>query len=629
MSSWNTPEAITRTGASHARRGVVCQDASGRYSLLDRRGQPVHLMVVADGHGGQRYTHSHVGSRLACELSLNLIEGQLGQWASIGRGARERWQQWLEATFPTSLHQRWLAAVESHWRQENIDKDAAEAPFSPLAYGTTIALVMMTPTWWGHTGLGDWDLVRIGSDGEVELVNEEQEEDQTGGEATYSLCLNNAPKHFAARTAVHPITEQQPTFSLVLSTDGVRKSCSTDADFFAIARYLCEAEQPRNGDAAAQLNADLDRISSQGSGDDVSVAIGRWLLIREKSHQPGGARRRDKQLQRSKPLIVQPRKKDASHGTNTTAPAGNMLPDHGGGVNRAPAIAGDQGLEPKTPTRVPWLVLGILLSAAGLGVAGMALLAIGPFSRGDSRSAEPSLELVAVLRKQADELCKQPIVPITGHTTEGPSYKSRDANNLQGDDNGGAGDGRERIESNDESAYISSGIMEGKTPPGFTVPISPAPLAESLYNSLYYHITSHLGLYKKQFDDMASRKQSPDQFLANPSQDPLAALIAWSLQDPNLKELMISIPDAIEAQSRLLDLLPRWIRPSSSTPSRGSPYVPCPELARALEKQWRRAKSEAAEGLRLGEPTRRTPSSSQKSTTPPKLDLYTNSQPKP
>lgn len=273
VSNWSIPETTTRTGASHARRGVVCQDASGWRSLQDRSGKPVHLMVVADGHGGKRYTQSDVGSRLACEMALNLLTEQLAKWSSVGNGSPQRWQEWLEGPFPKALHQRWLAAIEEHWKQ---DTELSEADFNPVPYGTTLALVVMTLGWWAHSGLGDWDLVRITPDGEAELVNQEEEEEQTGGEATFSLCLRNAPQHFAGRTAVYPIDKQEPDFSLLLSTDGVRKSCSTDTDFLKIASYLCEAEQPREGEIAEQLKADLDRISSQGSGDDVSIAIGRW-----------------------------------------------------------------------------------------------------------------------------------------------------------------------------------------------------------------------------------------------------------------------------------------------------------------------------------------------------------------
>ena len=134
-------------------------------------------MVVADGHGGKRYIHSDVGSRLACKLSLNLVAEQLGQMSSVGRDAVQRWQEWLEDAFPKALHQRWKSAVETHWYKESTKRETSETSYSPLSYGTTIALVMMTPTWWAHTGLGDWDLVRIGSNGEVKLVNEEHEEE--------------------------------------------------------------------------------------------------------------------------------------------------------------------------------------------------------------------------------------------------------------------------------------------------------------------------------------------------------------------------------------------------------------------------------------------------------------------
>ena len=234
-------------------------------------------MAVADGHGGQRYTRSDVGSRLACDIALTIMATQFSQWSGANQAEQQLWQSWLETTFPRNLHQQWLKSVERHWQDESTELvEALEEPFSPLCYGTTIGVVIMTPTWWGHTGLGDWDLVRVGPHGDATLVSEEQDEGQTNGEATYSLCLSNAYVHFASRTTVSPITEGSPNFSLLLSTDGVRKSCSTDDDFFEIAKYLCRGERPRSANEMKELDADLDKISSQGSGDDVSVAIGRW-----------------------------------------------------------------------------------------------------------------------------------------------------------------------------------------------------------------------------------------------------------------------------------------------------------------------------------------------------------------
>jgi hypothetical protein len=56
----------------------------------------------------------------------------------------------------------------------------------------------------------------------------------------------------------------------VLSSDGVRKSCATDADFLQLCAQLCSIHDP------ADLTQGLEQITHQGSGDDVSVAMGQW-----------------------------------------------------------------------------------------------------------------------------------------------------------------------------------------------------------------------------------------------------------------------------------------------------------------------------------------------------------------
>ncbi|MCP9904693.1 protein phosphatase 2C domain-containing protein [Cyanobium sp. BA5m-10] len=495
MSSWFVPEVNTRTGASHARRGVVCQDASGWCSLKDRSGHPVQLMVVADGHGGKRYIHSDVGSRLACELSLNLVAEQLGQSSSVGRDAVQRWQEWLEGSFAQTLHRRWLAAVEAHWNQERIKTEASEDPYSPLSYGTTIALVIMTPDWWGHTGLGDWDLVRIGSDGEVELASEEQEEDQTGGETTYSLCLSNAPRHFVARTAVHPITEQETPFSLLLSTDGVRKSCSTDADFFAIVRYLCEAEQPRQGDAAVQLSSDLDRISSQGSGDDVSVAIGRWRVVSEKPHLSRGARHPKQGLQPSQLVIVQPCQEKPLASTSAAKAEAIVNTDLSPTLIQGGGSKNNQISENCLQRHIPWPIVAlVVIVVAAIGAtAGIAWKGLGPFTRANkSNLAQKNSQLVAALQNQSSKLCNS---------------------------------------------------MKNAGSPAF--PPSPR-INDELINS----IAGQLSPYKRIFKDTLRDTRIRNIYLAMPSKDPLGALIASSNPELEQPQLVEFCPELREALSR-------------------------------------------------------------------------------
>jgi len=268
---WLPPLCCTRTGASHLRKGSPCQDASGLHTFHDLKGATITLMAVADGHGGARYVHSDVGSWLACRVALITAQQQLRE-KNTSSGSPQEWNQWLGQELPRIIHRRWLRAVEKHWHAHHAA--AKDEEFVPLLYGATLGLVIMTPGWWGQTGLGDWDLLQVNVDG-AELLSEESDS-AASGEATFSLCLKDAPAYFAPRTSIQTLDGSSPGFALMLSTDGIRKSCSTDQDFFAIARYLSQTQHEVASDPEVDFDESLDRISSQGSGDDVSVAVGFW-----------------------------------------------------------------------------------------------------------------------------------------------------------------------------------------------------------------------------------------------------------------------------------------------------------------------------------------------------------------
>ncbi len=263
MNRWAAPIAASRAGAAHLRAGRPCQDAVLCRELRDVDGQPVILMAVADGHGGRRYRRSEVGSRLACETALAVVADALAA-APPGDG-EAAWSRWLAHGLPEAVQRRWLEAVQAHWQS-----DPGEGGFEPQLYGSTLGLVVMTTRWWGHTGLGDWDLVRVEADGRARLLEEENEPTALG-EATCSLCQPQAASLFARRAALHPLAPDRRDFALVLCTDGIRKSCATDGDFLTLAAWLARS----GAEAAGVLPEALDRISREGSGDDVTVAIGR------------------------------------------------------------------------------------------------------------------------------------------------------------------------------------------------------------------------------------------------------------------------------------------------------------------------------------------------------------------
>lgn len=276
--SWSAPLHRSRSGASHQRRGVPCQDSSLTGTLRSADGLAIGLMAVADGHGGSRYWLSDVGSRLACELAIQLASQDLaGQpLEKNGPDQLQAVYRWLAYELPERIVTAWQEAIRADWQTRQLPPEQQGEIFSPQTYGTTLALVIMTPRWWAHTGLGDWDLVLLSSDQPDCIISQENDEGLQG-EATESLCLPSARSCFAARTAVYSLLgEQRKASGLVLSTDGVRKSCAADADHLALSRFLLEEIQQLQERSAGEthlLDASLDRISREGSGDDVTLAL--------------------------------------------------------------------------------------------------------------------------------------------------------------------------------------------------------------------------------------------------------------------------------------------------------------------------------------------------------------------
>jgi len=255
---WQQLQACSVIGAAHRRQQKPCQDASLSVELKARGGS-LQLLVVADGHGGSRYRLSHRGSALACQVSQEALEPWLN---STPLAEPERWRHILEQELPAAIHQRWLAAIAADWA---LQPDAKHEPFSPLLYGSTLGLVLLAPQWWGCTGIGDWDLSAIDQQGQATLLSEERE--HSGSEATGSLCQTFEQQLWRERTQLHPLEPHTDLQALVLSTDGVRKSCATDADYLQLCAALLDVRDRQ------ELEQGLAHITEAGSGDDVSLAI--------------------------------------------------------------------------------------------------------------------------------------------------------------------------------------------------------------------------------------------------------------------------------------------------------------------------------------------------------------------
>lgn len=284
LNRWTLIAPSSRRGASHGRHGLPCQDASAAVELRSRDNLPVTVMAVADGHGGEAYPFSDVGSRLACDRALAEIGGEILR-RPVGGDDLAGWQAWWQDALPRSLHASWHQAIQRHWqrlvREAEVAAEAAgdpglafsEADFRSHLFGTTLGVVVMTPGWWGHTGLGDWDLMRIWGPGEAEIVSCEIAA-PIAEEVTASLAHDRAWELFRSRSALHPARSGERPFALVLSTDGLRKACRSEANLLgqgeALLRAALAGSEASEGEG---LEACLESLSAADPGDDLSVAM--------------------------------------------------------------------------------------------------------------------------------------------------------------------------------------------------------------------------------------------------------------------------------------------------------------------------------------------------------------------
>jgi len=302
LNRWTLIAPSSRRGASHLRYGLPCQDSSAAVELRSRDNLPVTVMAVADGHGGEAYPFSDVGSRLACDRALAEIGGAILR-RPVGGDDLGGWQAWWQDELPRSLHASWHQAIQRHWQRVVREAEAAaeaagdpalalsEADFRPHLFGTTLGVVVMTPGWWGHTGLGDWDLMRIWGPGEAEIVSSEIAA-PIGAEVTASLAHDRAWELFRSRSALHPARSGERPFALVLGTDGLRKACRGEADLLEQGEALLRAALAGRGAADGEtLEARLESLSAADPGDDLSVAMavrGRLRLTAPEGHQSPG-----------------------------------------------------------------------------------------------------------------------------------------------------------------------------------------------------------------------------------------------------------------------------------------------------------------------------------------------------
>ena len=178
----------TALGAGHIRENKPCQDYSVSWQS---KGSDAVVLVVCDGHGGDTYVRSDVGSRLAGEIALKCVQmffpskdfdwicGYKGAVASCD--AEECREQRIGIHEQNAVFQALFRTIYDRWEYA-IEEDARINPFTEeekerlgdrslvKAYGTTLMVYAQTKRFWFAFQIGDGRMVACDAGGNWRLI---------------------------------------------------------------------------------------------------------------------------------------------------------------------------------------------------------------------------------------------------------------------------------------------------------------------------------------------------------------------------------------------------------------------------------------------------------------------------
>ena len=280
-------------GESHKADNKPCQDASLSAVFDDG----LAIAIVCDGHGGERYFRSDVGSRMATEViseSVKTFVENVDKTIFIGKPfiAEEaitseevvKKQTPVDIAFRqlfSSIIYQWNQKIAEHaantavseWEQEHVpqkylDELKTSESFEKL-YGCTLMVYVQTPDYWFAFHLGDGKCVSFHQDGALWQMPIPWDE-RCFLNKTTSLCDSNAINEFRY------CYEGDGKFPMAvfLGSDGMDDSFGEDSNLVNFYIQVVKMLVKEGKEATIKsIESDLPQLSKIGSKDDMSVAF--------------------------------------------------------------------------------------------------------------------------------------------------------------------------------------------------------------------------------------------------------------------------------------------------------------------------------------------------------------------
>jgi hypothetical protein len=279
----------TVLGAGHIKENKPCQDYSDSWQL---KNSDAVILVVCDGHGGDVYVRSDVGSRLAGEIALKcvktIIQSKDLDWICGHKGAvascdaEECREQRIGIYEQNAVFHALFKTIYDRWEYA-IGEDVKANPFTEQekeclgdkgiveAYGTTLMVYAQTRRYWLAFQIGDGRMLACDAEGDWKQIV--PWDDDCFLNHTTSLCSPNSVSRFRYAfdgTASNPV-------SVFCCSDGVEDSYG-DYDvapehlrnyFDSLAKvFVKEGKEV----TLERLKVFLPKLSQAGSKDDMSIA---------------------------------------------------------------------------------------------------------------------------------------------------------------------------------------------------------------------------------------------------------------------------------------------------------------------------------------------------------------------
>lgn len=280
-------------GESHKADNKPCQDASFNAVYDDG----LAIAIVCDGHGGERYFRSDVGSRMATEViceSVKTFVENVDKTIFIGQPfiAQEaitseeiiKKQTPIDKAFRqlfSSIIYQWNQKIAEHaanteiseWEQEHVPQKylhelKTSETFEKL-YGCTLMVYVQTPDYWFAFHLGDGKCVSFHQEGDLWQTPIPWDE-RCFLNKTTSLCDSNAINEFRycyEGDGKYPM-------AVFLGSDGMDDSFGEDPNLVNFYIQVVKMLVTEGREATVKsIESDLPQLSKIGSKDDMSVAF--------------------------------------------------------------------------------------------------------------------------------------------------------------------------------------------------------------------------------------------------------------------------------------------------------------------------------------------------------------------